>query len=294
MHRFIQNLNPFVEGASHHSNHIQCGESCFIYSAIIVVISLGSCGQLKSYCIYFLSTLVSMIGYTSTTRQHARMQLKMFTTKKCISQHEFTSLLELLHLHAPSLVKLITTIAKEVNKADTAVSCCKHWINLLQALSSASPVCALVPPTEEVHKMLKEMESSGSLKSNAKKMAFLQKEAPVLFTLIECLPSYPTEALQPILKRLVELSLAPFTQDFTESSTGDHTDINDDDMISYFPKLPSLRKRKIYKADSSKSSVCTKKSSRHPSLLPGIFTLYCQHGNAACMIIIIITPLPYY
>ena len=153
-------------------------------------------------------------------------------------------------------------------------------------------MCALVPPTEEVHKMLKEMESSGSLKSNAKKMAFLQKEAPVLFTLIECLPSYPTEAFQPILKRLVELSLAPFTQDFTESIVlvTMHTDINDDDMISYFPKLPSLRKQKIYKADSSKSSVCTKKSSRHPSLLPGIFTLYCQHGNAACMIIIIITP----
>ncbi len=209
--------------------------------------------------LYLFSFNTSFHDRIYINNKTTRTQLKMFTTKKCISQHEFTSLLELLHLHAPSLVKLITTIAKEVNEADTAVSCCKHWINLLQALSSASPVCALVPPTEEMHKMLKEMESSGSLKSNAKKMAFLQKEAPVLFTLIECLPSYPTEALQPILKRLVELSLAPFTQDFTESSTGDHTDINDDDMISYFPKLPSLRKQKIYKADSSKSSVCTKK-----------------------------------
>ena len=130
-----------------------------------------------------------------------------------------------------------------------------------------------------------------------KKMAFLQKEAPVLFTLIERLPSYPTEAFQPILKRLVELSLAPFTQDFTESIVlvTMHTDINDDDMISYFPKLPSLRKQKIYKADSSKSSVCTKKKLKTSITATGdIYTLYCQHGNAACMIIIIITPLPYY
>ena len=125
--------------------------------------------QTAEKLLYLFSFNTSFHDRIYINNKTTRTQLKMFTTKKCISQHEFTSLLELLHLHAPSLVKLITTIAKEVNEADTAVSCCKHWINLLQALSSASPVCALVPPTEEVHKMLKEMESSGSLKSNAKK-----------------------------------------------------------------------------------------------------------------------------
>ena len=67
-----------------------------------------------------------------------------------------------------------------------------------------------------------------------------------------------------------------------------HTDIN---VISYFPKLPSLRKQKIYKADSSKSSVCTKKKLKTSITATGdIYSVYCQHGNAACMIIIIITP----
>ena len=52
----------------------------------------------------------------------------------------------------------------------------------------------------------------------------------------------------------------------------------DDDSFGYFPQLPRLRNRKNYVADRSHSSVCNKKSSRHPSLLPGIFTLYCEHG----------------
>ena len=91
--------------------------------------------------LYLFSFNTSFHDRIYINNKTTRTQLKMFTTKKCISQHEFTSLLELLHLHAPSSVKLITTIAKEVKEADTAVSYCKHWINLLQAISSASPAC---------------------------------------------------------------------------------------------------------------------------------------------------------
>ena len=191
--------------------------------------------------------------------------------------------MELIHLHAPSLQKLLTGVAKkevEVKDGTTvSVTCCKQWRDLLQALSSTSPVCALVPPTEEVHAILKEMQSSSLIKADIRKMAVLQKEIPVLFKLIEDLTHYPSAALQPVLGRLMELSLAPFAQKLPELSDLVTDDNCTNNGLSYFPKLPMVRMRKLYTADGSKPSICVKKSSRHPTLLPGIFTIYCQHGE---------------
>ena len=47
----------------------------------------------------------------------------------------------------------------------------------------------------------------------------------------------------------------------------------------FFPNLPILRGRGVYQAYSTKNAaVCSKATSRHPTLLPGLFTLFCQHG----------------
>ena len=49
--------------------------------------------------------------------------------------------------------------------------------------------------------------------------------------------------------------------------------------LCYFPSLPRVRIRRCFEADTDrKTVVCTKKSSGHPSLLPGIFTIFCPHG----------------
>ena len=90
---------------------------------------------------------------------------------------------------------------------------------------------------------------------------------------------HPIELLSPVVEKIVEKAIAPFKSsvqidDRNETLTEDGTK-----TLSYFPKLPKVRKRGFYVADkSNKGSICTKKGSRHPTLHPGTFTLYCVHG----------------
>lgn len=49
--------------------------------------------------------------------------------------------------------------------------------------------------------------------------------------------------------------------------------------LEYFPALPIVRSRGDYSFDDISPNICTKRSSRHPSLLPEIFLLHCQHGR---------------
>ena len=54
---------------------------------------------------------------------------------------------------------------------------------------------------------------------------------------------------------------------------------------SFYPALPSVRSRGRYEMDNSGSKKkqhnetdCTKRSKGHPSLLSGVFCLFCEHG----------------
>jgi len=49
--------------------------------------------------------------------------------------------------------------------------------------------------------------------------------------------------------------------------------------LEYFPALPIVRSRRDYSFEEVSPNICTKRSSRHPSLLPGIFLLHCRHGR---------------
>ena len=81
-----------------------------------------------------------------------------------------------------------------------------------------------------------------------------------------------------ILQLLKKVSLQPFkgaSQMPMECSLDNNMD------IAYFPTLPIVRARGKYSIDKNYqlADSCRKTSSRHPTLLPGIFTLFCQHGN---------------
>ena len=52
--------------------------------------------------------------------------------------------------------------------------------------------------------------------------------------------------------------------------------------LSYFPSLPQLHGNAAYEKDKSrtapKTDKCRKRNSSHPTLTPGIFTVYCPHS----------------
>lgn len=215
-----------------------------------------------------------------------RTLLKKFATKY-LQESEFADLMNKVKMYVPCLTDLLTTLSKNKlvypsKEEPSRVFCAKEWTEFLQALASPSPVCALVPPRENVIQLLKVLQVSDACKANADTMVLLQREIPVLFRLLETLTHYPINTMMPILNRLITVALTPFSDENSQCISEPQEDC--DDSFGYFPQLPRIRNRKHYVADRSHSSVCTKKSSRHPSLLPGIFTLYCEHGTVSCCI----------
>ena len=115
-------------------------------------------------------------------------------------------------------------------------------------------------------------------------MLILQSEVPLLFKLVESLTHYPMQALAPVLNRLMELSVAPFSNSLQSVSVPQAINMLSPSDLSYFPQLNKFRERGDYTSDCSTSSLhgrelCNKKSYRHLTLLPGIFTLFCEHGK---------------
>ena len=101
---------------------------------------------------------------------------------------------------------------------------------------------------------------------------------PVIFELLSPPGSFPKRIMAPIFGVLKNVALAPF-KDAVPVDTG--TTTNKEDILCFFPTLPRIRQRRHYEADIGKVSkvqLCTKKYTGHPSLTPGIFTLFCPHG----------------
>lgn len=121
--------------------------------------------------------------------------------------------------------------------------------------------------------------SESDITSDPINLKVLQEEIPVVFELIRALGYFSKEILCPVLNELLKVANASFssygndgghTQDPIQSSTS---------QLACFPVLPRIRSRGDYQSDKKASGpICTKRRSKHPSLLPGIFTIFCQHG----------------
>ena len=56
-------------------------------------------------------------------------------------------------------------------------------------------------------------------------------------------------------------------------------DVHHTNDVEYYPCLPVVRSRGDYCLDDTTTNICTKRSTRHPSLLPGVFLVHCKHGT---------------
>ena len=111
-------------------------------------------------------------------------------------------------------------------------------------------------------------------------LKLLQTKAPVLASFI--LKHYRGHSLahdvRSLIKHLRDLIVAPFVgcePNFPPSG--------EPNSLLFFPNLPQVRGKRMYEADHQKicadQDACRKYSSTHPSLTPGIFTLFfCRHG----------------
>ena len=185
---------------------------------------------------------------------------------------------ELVATHAPSLLPLMRVLLSQIDTSESLIQCPKAWSNLISALASLSPVCALIHPSDRVFDVLKKITDS-DFTANPLNMEVLQEEFPVLFEVMRDVTHLPKQAMTILISVLIEKANAPFQCAESESTSDNEEDPLQE--ISYFPHLPYIRSCGEYEADKKlrKAAGCTKQSTGHPSLLPGIFTLFCPHGK---------------
>jgi len=149
-------------------------------------------------------------------------------------------------------------------------------------LSRCSPVCG----TFQIAGNLQALEAiekvcTGQNIKHPSKLSYLkaiQEHAPLLAdVLLNCSYPLPKQFLD-FLKLLILYVSAPFGKEdpvFCEGGT--------ESKLSYFPNHPQVRGVRKYASDSKimcqQSDSCRKYASYHPTLMPGIFTLYCPHGT---------------
>ena len=171
------------------------------------------------------------------------------------------------------------TVRAEVRIKCSLCSSGSVWCDLIATLASPSPVCATIHPSEKLFDVLKMMASDERcIHENVDTMQYLQTQVPVLFYLLQHLKYIPHKVLNPLLHELINKADAPFL--CCSTSTDSDSSVSDFDELSFFPNLQQIRCRPAYAADrSTRSKICTKKGGRHPTLLPGVFTIFCQHGD---------------
>lgn len=155
----------------------------------------------------------------------------------------------------------------------------KHFQRLLMCLSSPSPVCSLIRPTQEVGQLIESISRGENLRQDPVKLDLLHKKMPIIFEVIES--GAEVRDLGNLLSELWEIAVDPFVCAREDTSLEENVDVED---LSFFPTLHKYRNRGIFEMDlknmkKKQGTECCKRFAGHPSLLPGIFTIFCPHGN---------------
>ena len=273
---------------------LNSGTSLFIFLFLIVQSLLIVCARFSAcrpkpaievlvcYCLacaihYFLLWFTNHAFCTRYSERvlinhrRTRCLLKQFATLG-VNQKEVEELSELIESKATFLHSLLTYLLHNAIKATDKIKCPDQWVEFVTALSSSSPVCALIRPDPELHHVIR-LIAGGLSSFETPMLHFLQQNCPILLNLIQQV-DVPHKVMFPVFMELLERSNAPFVgKSMHPTSDSDKTD------DGYFPSLSVCQHRRCYNADTAKASkICTKHGTAHPTLLPGIFTLFCSHG----------------
>eukprot|EP00795_Rhopilema_esculentum_P009031 gene9031-16674_t len=115
--------------------------------------------------------------------------------------------------------------------------------------------------------------------SNINAMTFIQKNAPIIFNILATIQSSP---LPNVWKELFLLlgRISKQSCDKKPHTLPEATVAQKKNTLAYFPNWPVQCSRGSYYQDKSKKNEgphC-KKDKKKTTLLPGLFTIYCEHG----------------
>lgn len=161
-------------------------------------------------------------------------------------------------------------------------------LSLLIALSCNSPVCAIIHPDDQLETLLDDVIREKTTPSNdPQKMQVLQTKCPILFNALVALESDQLpDSWCTLIQSMRNIAFSPFSADVLDQEPPSPTfDPMPDDNCNqltnfyFFPNITIKRQRISFPADHENEKICTKFYRGHPSLLPGIFTIFCPHGK---------------
>ena len=154
-------------------------------------------------------------------------------------------------------------------------------LTFFMCLSSSSPVCSYTGVNSDMHKLLPDL-CIHNLRGDLSLWRSIQFNLPLLFN---ALVSFSRDNFPPEWHGVfIYLKLKAGQPYVTAPAVNgpDSTDVTG--SYGYFPNcLPKYRDQGKYTKDSQSTSSderpCRKTHRGHPTLLPGIFTIYCPHGK---------------
>lgn len=179
-----------------------------------------------------------------------------------------------------SLISFLDVIFKESIKRGGRYFVSDIWRDLIKVFASPYPFCSFLPPSEDFFAFLnREFAKKECILQNDEHLQRLQTVVPVIFKLLRIMKEqFPFTEFNNCLPYFQQKVFDPFLKDMCPSE-----EANEDDELSLFPSLPQFRRRGSFVADKHGSKVkeafCNKFSKGHPSLLPGVFTVFCPHGK---------------
>lgn len=219
--------------------------------------------------------------------------------KKPLDREEFEELMNSLQGESPAISNLIQYVQESSEIDDhqyagkvpsnqlkhQAFTCPPVWAPFLESLAVSTPVCSFIHQDEELLLILEQFLASKGRMTSEWLLTFREK-FPVFHSLIVSFPEFKCpEELFPVIEIMIERSKAPFrtNEGHSESLRLAEDDEVPEEMYSHWPGLNQVRRRGKYVVDdnakSKRKQSCHKMSSGHPTLLPGVFTMFCQHGE---------------
>lgn len=164
------------------------------------------------------------------------------------------------------LQTLVSTHRPELLAVVEYSQCPEECSWFVQQLAKSSTVLALLPLQS-----IPLVQSLLERELTAEESKLLASIAPLAFRLY-AEEAYTIQWVQDCLKAILEM-LGELEKTVPHCTTGAPS------TLGYFPHIPARRSRGNYELDKKQGEpLCTKNSSRHSTLLPGVFTLHCQHS----------------
>lgn len=174
--------------------------------------------------------------------------------------------------NADELAILVEQHAPFLRDCLTGPRCDASYCWLVKEISRSSPVCALIPvdAVEPVTCLLNQENVSSIPPAMLKQ---LSDTSPFVYRIVS------EGALEISWVREVLEACLHVLQPLVNSLPHEFTDGVESLPYSYLPNLPAIRVRGLYTSDKQKGErVCNKYFQHHKALLPGVFTIHCQHG----------------